>query len=73
MKIKININYDDWKLIEGNLTGLPNMNDELLAELANIASSDSFDVLLTISGNPKFKLTYDKAANKFTELIMDHL
>jgi hypothetical protein len=28
MKIKVNINYDDWKLIESNLTGLPNMNDE---------------------------------------------
>jgi hypothetical protein len=44
------------------------MNDELLSGLANIASSDSFDVLLTISDKPEFKLTYDKTANKFTEL-----
>ncbi|RTL14090.1 MAG: hypothetical protein EKK56_02230 [Flavobacteriaceae bacterium] len=73
MKIKININYDDWKLIESNVTGLPNMNDELLAGLANIASSDSFDVLLTISGKPEFKLTYDKTANKFKESIIEHL
>lgn len=68
MKIKVNINYDDWKLIESNLTGLPNMNDELLSGLSNIASSDSFDVMLTISDKPEFMLKFDKTTNKFMEI-----
>jgi len=68
MKIKVNINYDDWKLIESNLTGLPTMNDELISGLSNIASSNSFEVLLTVSDKPEFRLIYDKNTNKFTEI-----
>lgn len=67
MKPSIKINYDDWKTLESNSTGLPIMNNELIEAIAKLASNESIVIVLTIENNPAYILKYDTSLNLFTE------
>lgn len=67
MKPTIKINYDDWKTLENNSTGLPIMNDELIEAIAKLASNESIIIELTIENNTEYILKYDATLNLFTE------
>jgi hypothetical protein len=68
---KIYLDYNDWYDILFGKTGLPNMQEQLLNFIRELAIRDDVRVILTHSGEQELVLKYDADIGKFSEQAID--
>lgn len=68
---KIYLDYNDWHDILFGNTGLPNMQEQLLNFIGELAIRDDVRVIITPNGEQEVVLNYDPDTGKFSEHAID--
>lgn len=68
---KIYLDYNDWHDILFGNTGLPNMQEQLLNYIGELAIRDDVRVIITRNGEQEIVLNYDPDTGKFSEHAID--
>lgn len=69
---KIYLDYNDWHDILFSNTGLPNMQEQLLIFIGELAIRNDVRVILLLNGEQELVLNYDTNTRKFSENAIDN-